>query len=81
MVSVRAANSVRKLEIRESRMYIPMIPLPIIREPFERIAMDIIGPLPCSRSGHSFYNPTSLMVSIGWGGETAMWVPYISGLN
>ena len=29
----------------------PLIPLPIISEPFRRIAMDIVGPLPKSRSG------------------------------
>lgn len=29
----------------------PMISLPVMSEPFERIAMDIVGPLPRSRSG------------------------------
>ena len=33
---------------------VPMIPLPIIREPFERIAMDIVGPLPRSRTGNRY---------------------------
>ena len=37
---------------RERR--IPMVPLPVIGEPFERIAMDIIGPLPRSRGGHRY---------------------------
>ena len=32
----------------------PMIPLPVITEPFERIAMDIVGPLPHSRAGHRY---------------------------
>ena len=32
----------------------PMIPLPIMGEPFERIAMDIVGPLPRSRAGHRY---------------------------
>ena len=32
----------------------PLIPLPIISEPFRRIAMDIVGPLPKSRSGKRF---------------------------
>ena len=32
----------------------PLIPLPIVGEPFKRIAMDIIGPLPKSRSGNRF---------------------------
>ena len=31
-----------------------MVPLPIIQEPFRRIAMDIVGPLPRSRSGNHF---------------------------
>ena len=33
---------------------VPMMPLPIIDVPFERIAMDIVGPLPKSRSGHRY---------------------------
>ena len=33
---------------------VPMIPLPIMTEPFTRIAMDIIGPLPRSRSGKKY---------------------------
>ena len=32
----------------------PLVPLPIISEPFERIAMDIVGPLPKSRSGKRY---------------------------
>ena len=32
----------------------PLMPLPIIGEPFARIAMDIVGPLPRSRAGHRF---------------------------
>ena len=32
----------------------PLIPLPIIGEPFRRIAMDIVGPLPRSRSGNKY---------------------------
>ena len=32
----------------------PLIPLFIISEPFHRIAMDIVGPLPKSRSGKRF---------------------------
>ena len=31
-----------------------MIPLPVISEPFSRVAMDIVGPLPRSRSGHQY---------------------------
>ena len=33
---------------------VPLIPLPIVGEPFKRIATDIIGPLPKSRSGNRF---------------------------
>ena len=32
----------------------PLIPLPIITEPFKKIAMDIVGPLPWSRSGNHY---------------------------
>ena len=32
----------------------PMVPLPIIGEPFECIAMDVVGPLPHSHSGHPY---------------------------
>ena len=32
----------------------PLIPLPIITEPFKRVAMDIVGPLPRSKSGHKY---------------------------
>ena len=31
-----------------------LIPLPIMEEPFKRIAMDVVGPLPCSSSGKRF---------------------------
>ena len=31
-----------------------MIPLPVIDKPFERVAMDIVGPLPRSRAGHRY---------------------------
>ena len=31
-----------------------MIPVPLIDRPFERIAMDVIGPLPRTRSGHKY---------------------------
>ena len=32
----------------------PLVPMPIIGEPFERIAMDIVGPLPRTASGKRF---------------------------
>jgi hypothetical protein len=33
---------------------VPMVSLPIIAEPFECIAMDVVGPLPRSRAGHRY---------------------------
>ena len=36
----------------------PLIPLPVTEEPFQRIAMDIVGPLPKSRADHK-YTPWS----------------------
>ncbi len=33
---------------------VPLIPLPVISQPFERIAMDIVGPLPRSTQGNRF---------------------------
>ncbi len=32
----------------------PLVPLPIIETPFQRIAMDILGPLPKSSRGHQY---------------------------
>ena len=39
---------------RMRKQRVPMVPLPIISEPFSRIAMDILGPLPRSRSGMKY---------------------------
>ena len=35
-------------------MRAPLVPLPVTTTPFRRIAMDIVGPLPRSRSGNRF---------------------------
>ena len=32
----------------------PLIPLPVMEAPFQRMAMDIVGPLPRSRSGNKY---------------------------
>ena len=32
----------------------PLVPLPVMEEPFQRIAMDIVGPLPRSRLGNKY---------------------------
>ena len=37
-----------------SQRRVPLIPLPMMREPFECIAMDIVGPLPRSRKGNQY---------------------------
>ena len=39
---------------RKKPRHAPLVPLPIIGVPFQRIAMDIIGPLPQSRSGNRY---------------------------
>ena len=33
---------------------VPLSPLPVVEEPFGRIAMDIVGPLPKRRSGKRY---------------------------
>ena len=33
---------------------VPLVPLPIMEEPFQRMAMDIVGPLPKSRKGNRY---------------------------
>ena len=38
----------------KGRSRAPLVPLPIIATPFKRIAMDIVGPLPKSRSGKRY---------------------------
>ena len=32
----------------------PLVPLPIVGEPFEKVAMDIVGPLPRTAQGHRY---------------------------
>ncbi len=39
---------------RKTGQRAPMIPLPIMGQPFERIAMDIVGPLPRSIKGYKY---------------------------
>ena len=34
--------------------HVPMVPLPVVDGPFTRVAMDIVGPLPRSRSGNRY---------------------------
>ena len=41
-------------DIKEERQAAPLVSLPIIEEPFQRIAMDIVDPLPKSRSGKRY---------------------------
>ena len=37
-----------------SQHKVRLIPLPVMQEPFERIAMDVVGPLPWSRRGNQY---------------------------
>ena len=37
-----------------SQHKVPLIPLPVMQEPFERIAMDVVGLLPWSRRGNQY---------------------------
>ena len=39
---------------RHKTCRVPLVPLPVVKEPFARIAMDIVGPLPRSRSGNRY---------------------------
>lgn len=39
-------------DLAETSSPTPLIPLPIIEMPFERILMDLVGPLPKSAWGH-----------------------------
>ena len=32
----------------------PLIPIPIVKEPFQEVVIDIVGPLPRTRSGHEY---------------------------
>ena len=48
----RACVECQKLARRGQK--VPLVPMPIIGEPFERIAMDVIGPLPKTAAGKQF---------------------------
>lgn len=49
----RSCPGCQKTNSRGQRK-MPLVSLPIIQEPFARIAMDIVGPLPRSRKGNRF---------------------------
>ena len=49
----RTCESCQKTSGRKE-VRVPLIPLPIISQPFQRIAMDIVGPLPRSRRGNRY---------------------------
>ena len=49
----RSCPDCQKTDSRGQRK-MPLVPLPIIQEPFSRIAMDIVGPLPRSRKGNRY---------------------------
>ena len=49
----RTCESCQKCSSRKG-VRAPLVPLPIISQPFERITMDIVGPLPRSRLGNRY---------------------------
>ena len=49
----RSCETCQKSSHKKPR-HAPLVPLPIIGVPFQMIAMDIIGPLPRSRSGNRY---------------------------
>ena len=49
----RTCESCQKCSSRKG-VRAPLVPLPIISQPFERIAIDIVSPLPRSRLGNRY---------------------------
>ena len=49
-----AVQNVRKLHSTPRYQWVPLIPLAVMKEPFERIAIDIVGPLLRSRNGYQY---------------------------
>ena len=49
----RTCGSCQK-NARRGRQRVPLVPLPVMEVPFERVAMDIVGPLPRSLSGYRY---------------------------
>lgn len=43
-----------QLTARHKHHKAPLIPLPVVEEPFHRIAMDMVGPLPRSKAGYRY---------------------------
>ena len=50
---VRSCSGCQKAA-RNSGARAPLQPLPCVSEPFEKVAFDLVGPLPKSSSGHRF---------------------------
>ena len=50
----RSCSACQQVHHHHRRQKAPMIPLPVIAEPFKRVAMDIVGPLQRSRSGNRY---------------------------
>lgn len=49
----KACGACQKTATRRTPRY-PLVPLPIVEQPFTRIAMDMVGPLPPTSQGHRF---------------------------
>ena len=44
-----------QMAARNDRGKAPLIPLPVITVPFSRLAFDVVGPLPRTKSGYKYY--------------------------
>ena len=52
---IRSCYKCQRLDKTHSQVKAPLHPLPIVEEPFSRLIMDVVGPLPeCSKSGNRF---------------------------
>ena len=52
---VRSCDVCQRLGKGKKPQSVPLIPLPLVAEPFSKIAIDIVGPLPvCPKSGNRF---------------------------
>ena len=49
----RCCGACQKFRTRKPA-WVPLVPLPVVEEPFRRVAMDIVGTLPRSRSGNRY---------------------------
>jgi hypothetical protein len=52
---IRSCDKCQRLDKTHIKVKAPLHPLPIVEEPFSRLIMDVVGPLPeCTKSGNRF---------------------------